>query len=230
MIQTVLAHNQLWQLVVQSDRITIAILLVLFGCSVISWTLFGAKILFFSIKKHHIAKCRFLMKNAKTLDDMHRVSGRLSGTLPGYFIEKNLLFFRSHVQQVLFEGPYERKKHLVELMQYHLQNAIDFIVDRQESGLAFFSTIAAVAPLVGLLGTVWGLIHSFLRMSQLKSADITVIAPGMAQALIVTFAGLLVAIPALLMCNYCLSESKSIENGLQSIADRIESILLDSII
>ena len=79
---------------------------------------------------------------------------------------------------------------------------VDAIVVHEESYLPFLSTSAAVAPLLGLFGTVWGLIHAFMRISEKQVADITTVAPGIAEALVTTLAGLFVAIPALIMFNY----------------------------
>ena len=80
---------------------------------------------------------------------------------------------------------------------------------------------AAVGPLLGLLGTVWGLVHSFIDISQKQSADIVTVAPGIAEALITTIAGLLVAIPAVMLFYYVLSKVKAIESQLYMIADRV---------
>ena len=64
------------------------------------------------------------------------------------------------------------------------------------------SVSAAVSPLLGLFGTVWGLVHAFVRIGELQTADIATVAPGIAEALITTLAGLMVAIPALVMYHY----------------------------
>src|SRR5690606_39141859 len=88
----------------------------------------------------------------------------------------------------------------------HIERNIDQLVDdvltHEESYLPVLSTSAAIAPLLGLLGTTWGLVHSFMRISEKQTADIATVAPGIAEALVTTFAGLVVAIPALIMYNY----------------------------
>ena len=71
-----------------------------------------------------------------------------------------------------------------------------------EAYVPILSSCAAVAPLLGLFGTVWGLIHAFLQISQTQVADLATVAPGISEALITTLAGLMVAIPALIMYNY----------------------------
>ena len=76
----------------------------------------------------------------------------------------------------------------------------------EESYLPFLFTSASVSPLLGLFGTVWGLVHAFIRISEKQSADITTVAPGIAEALITTLAGLLVAVPALVMYHYLIAQ------------------------
>ena len=94
-----------------------------------------------------------------------------------------------------------------------------------ETYLPILGTSAAASPLVGLFGTVWGLIHAFVNISQEKSADIAVVAPGIAEALTTTLAGLIVAIPAMIAFNYFSNELRKQEQQLSHLTDRYLSIL-----
>ena len=85
--------------------------------------------------------------------------------------------------------------------------------------LSILSTSAAVSPLLGLFGTVWGLIHAFIRISERQSADIATVAPGIAEALITTLTGLAVAVPSLIMFNYCRSQVGKIEQMFLTLSD-----------
>jgi biopolymer transport protein ExbB len=71
-----------------------------------------------------------------------------------------------------------------------------------ERNLAILGTMAAAAPLIGLLGTVWGIMRAFHDMSVAGSAAPTIVAAGVAEALTTTAAGLVVAVPALLLYNH----------------------------
>lgn len=71
-----------------------------------------------------------------------------------------------------------------------------------EKNLNILGTMAAIAPLIGLLGTVWGIMRAFHNMAQTGSAAPTVVASGVAEALITTAAGLVVAVPALILYNH----------------------------
>lgn len=70
------------------------------------------------------------------------------------------------------------------------------IIDREQSGLANLAVISSVAPFVGLLGTVWGIMTSFIGIAAAKDTSLAVVAPGIAEALAATAVGLAAAIPA----------------------------------
>jgi biopolymer transport protein TolQ len=112
-----------------------------------------------------------------------------------------------------------------EIMQYHIDQMVENVVAEEESYLPILATSAAVAPLLGLFGTVWGLIHAFIRISEKQAADITVIAPGIAEALITTLAGLIVAIPALVLYNYLVIRVRQLEGQIIHLADRLMFIV-----
>ncbi|HOJ30735.1 MAG TPA: MotA/TolQ/ExbB proton channel family protein [bacterium] len=82
----------------------------------------------------------------------------------------------------------------------HLNNKIDFLL-----------SISAVAPFMGLLGTVWGILMSFHNIGQTGTSSVSIIASGISEALIVTFVGLLVAIPAALGYNYLNGQVRNIQ-------------------
>jgi biopolymer transport protein TolQ len=102
---------------------------------------------------------------------------------------------------------------------------IDDMLHQEESYLPFISTCGGVATLLGLFGTIWGLVHSFVRISELQSADIATVAPGIAEALITTLVGLMVAIPAVVMFNYLSVQVRDVEQRLVVFANRFAGVV-----
>ena len=76
-----------------------------------------------------------------------------------------------------------------------------------EKNLTFLATTGSTAPFIGLFGTVWGIMNSFMGIGRVGSASLAVVAPGIAEALIATAAGLAAAIPAVIAYNYYLSRA-----------------------
>jgi biopolymer transport protein TolQ len=84
---------------------------------------------------------------------------------------------------------------------------------RLERHVGFLATTGSVAPFVGLMGTVWGVMSAFLNIGTQGSASLVVVAPGIAEALIATVAGLAAAIPAVVGYNHCLGRLREFGNA-----------------
>lgn len=74
-------------------------------------------------------------------------------------------------------------------------------VDSLEQNLAFLATVGSTSPYIGLFGTVWGIMNSFISLGEMQQATLDVVAPGIAEALIATAIGLFAAIPAVIAYN-----------------------------
>src|SRR5204863_3214961 len=82
-----------------------------------------------------------------------------------------------------------------------------------ERHVGFLATTGSVSPFIGLLGTVWGVMSSFLNIGAQGSASLVVVAPGIAEALIATVAGLAAAIPAVVGYNHLVGKLRDITNA-----------------
>ena len=94
-----------------------------------------------------------------------------------------------------------------------------------EKGVSVLGTIASLAPFVGLFGTVWGIMTSFIGLAQVQQATLATVAPGIAEALIATAIGLFAAIPAVLAYNHFMANSDVLNNKYSMFADEFLGIL-----
>ncbi|MEY4642829.1 MAG: hypothetical protein RLZZ227_2823 [Pseudomonadota bacterium] len=94
-----------------------------------------------------------------------------------------------------------------------------------EKHLAMLATVASVSPYVGLFGTVWGIMDSFIGLANQSQASLQVVAPGIAEALVATAMGLFAAIPAVLAYNRYSSQVDSIIHSYHTFQDEFSSIL-----
>jgi len=90
---------------------------------------------------------------------------------------------------------------VLEGVERALQVAITEQEIELEKGLQFLATVGSVSPYIGLFGTVWGIMNSFIGLSQVQQATLSTVAPGIAEALIATAIGLFAAIPAVIAYN-----------------------------
>ncbi|RKZ17987.1 hypothetical protein DRQ50_04385 [bacterium] len=94
-------------------------------------------------------------------------------------------------------------------------------VENLERYLILLQTAVTISPFLGLLGTVWGIMSSFWDMASMQSANLTVVAPGIAEALITTIAGLATAIPAVIFYNSLVRKIDLVANEM----DRLRTVL-----
>jgi biopolymer transport protein TolQ len=124
----------------------------------------------------------------------------------------------------------ERGEDLLRARLEHAENAIARALARQvlryEENMVWLATLVSVAPFMGLLGTVWGVMTAFSAVSVQQTASIQTLAPGVSAALLTTISGLVVAIPSVVGYNVLLNKTKllttELENYASTLADRIE--------
>ncbi|HEX6532282.1 MAG TPA: MotA/TolQ/ExbB proton channel family protein [Nitrospira sp.] len=175
------------------------VLLLLFIFSIVSWAIIFLKWRAFSAADRMDHQFMALLAKAKDLDDLCRQVRRME----------------SSPAAVLFEGVMDRvtglrgqdgagsaDRQIVERTAAHLSSSQ---LSRLESYLPFLATTGNITPFVGLLGTVMGIIDAFREIGAQGTASIAAVAPGVAEALIATAAGLFTAIPAVIAYNYFLS-------------------------
>jgi biopolymer transport protein TolQ len=100
-----------------------------------------------------------------------------------------------------------------ERAQRAMERAAGDDLARLERHVGFLATAGSVSPFIGLMGTVWGVMSAFLSIGAQGSASLVVVAPGIAEALITTVAGLAAAIPAVVGYNHLLTRLRVIGNG-----------------
>lgn len=106
-----------------------------------------------------------------------------------------------------------------------MDSAIAQEADRLSERLNFLATVGAVAPFVGLFGTVWGIMNSFFQIGQQQNSSLAVVAPGISEALFATAIGLFAAIPAVIAYNRFSHRVNQLEARLQRFADRFHASL-----
>lgn len=98
-------------------------------------------------------------------------------------------------------------------------------VDELETSLPFLATVGSISPYIGLFGTVWGIMHSFIALGAVKQATLAMVAPGIAEALIATAMGLFSAIPAVMAYNRLSNKVSKLEHNYATFSEEFHSIL-----
>ncbi len=98
-------------------------------------------------------------------------------------------------------------------------------MDAAESNLSFLASVGSVSPYVGLFGTVWGIMHAFVGLSNMTQVTLATVAPGIAEALVATAIGLFAAIPAVIAYNHFARNIDRIAIQLESFIEEFSNIL-----
>lgn len=97
--------------------------------------------------------------------------------------------------------------------------------EKLDMHLPFLATVGSISPYVGLFGTVWGIMHSFIGLSEVQQATLATVAPGIAEALIATAIGLAAAIPAVVAYNRFSATSENLASSYENFANEFSSVL-----
>lgn len=98
-------------------------------------------------------------------------------------------------------------------------------VERLEMHLPFLATVGSISPYIGLFGTVWGIMNSFIALGAVEQATLAMVAPGIAEALIATAIGLFAAIPAVIAYNKFSHQVEVLESSYANFVEEFANIL-----
>ena len=179
-------------LILKAGLVVKFVLLILLFFSVVSWAII--------LYKH-----RLFSKVEKESEDFHREFAKAK--------QWDTLYqsTRRHTLSPLanlFRAAYTTEDAGIEEVRRTLKRVEALEATRLERHLTFLATTGSTAPFIGLFGTVWGIMNSFMGIGRIGAASLAVVAPGIAEALIATAAGLAAAIPAVVAYNYYLSRSR----------------------
>jgi len=182
------------------------ILIILFFLSVLSWAIFIKKFFEFLLIKKRTRS--FIEKfNEIPFEDLIKKN---PFDLKKKILPSSVLKIVVNEIEKIKENP--AKIELSSILFENIEKIYKKEIEKLEKYIPVLATITSVSPFLGLLGTVWGIMEAFLEIKRTGSAHISVLAPGIADALITTIAGLLVAIPSLIFYNYFINETNKYDS------------------
>ncbi|MBV9956709.1 MAG: tonB-system energizer ExbB [Pseudolabrys sp.] len=183
-----------WGMFLAADIVVKAVMLGLVFASVLTWTIWLAKTLELFAARRQLQKSYAAVAGARTLSEAAGRLGPKKGSAGG-LIEAAEQEIRLSADAIEPDGFKER----IALRFSRIEAATGRAMIR---GTGLLATIGATAPFVGLFGTVWGIMNSFIGISKQQTTNLAVVAPGIAEALLATALGLVAAIPAVVMYNF----------------------------
>lgn len=199
------------------------VLFVLFVFSVVSWAIIFSKWRVFRVADQEDKRFLALLVKTRDLDELYRQVRRIQGSPSAVVFEGVMDRVGSGKGGEKNGGGGEQiDQHVIERTASHL---VQSQLSRLEAYLPFLATTGNITPFIGLLGTVMGIIDAFREIGAQGTASIAAVAPGVAEALVATAAGLFTAIPAVIAYNYFLIRIRSAAFRLDSVAIEMLSSL-----
>lgn len=208
-------------LFLQASLLVKAVMLTLLGFSIACWTMI--------IQRRKIL--RSAREQLQNFEDKFWSGADLTKLY-------NEVSARSHIQGIesLFVAGFKefarlRKSHIstpqmiVDGTHRAMRVALSREVDELETHLPFMATVGSISPYIGLFGTVWGIMNSFIALGAQEQATLAQVAPGIAEALIATAMGLFAAIPAVMAYNRFTHHVEKLENSYGNFMEEFSSIL-----
>lgn len=202
------------------------VLVLLLMFSIISWTIIFTKFLELSAVRKDTEKFLEIFYRKGTLSNIY-TSGKLLKDSPAAMVfvsaYKDLVDIvktKSHSGKADSGDSVEENLSSQEFneIQRVIQNATSREISRLERKITFLATTGSTAPFIGLFGTVWGVMDSFRAIGLKGAASLGSVAPGIAEALIATAAGLFAAVPAVVAFNYFNSKIRHIGAGIEEFS------------
>jgi biopolymer transport protein TolQ len=224
LVQTVLPGPaggfSLFALFWQSHIIVKLVIIGLLAASVWCWAIIVDKFLLYARAKRQMDRFENVFWSGQSLEQLYQqVSSREASGLAALFVAAMREWKRTYESGV-------RSLH-------GLGGRIDRVMDvtlareveRLERGLLVLATVGSAAPFVGLFGTVWGIMTSFQAIAASKNTNLSVVAPGIAEALLATALGLLAAIPAVMFYNKFSTQVSRLAIRMEGFSDEFAAIL-----
>ncbi|MGE8167119.1 tonB-system energizer ExbB [Pseudomonas putida] len=204
-----------WGMYKNADVVVKAVMIGLAIASIITWTIWIAKGFELMGAKRRLRSEIALLKKSATLKDASDASNK-EGTLAHTLVHDAL-------EEMRLSANAREKEGIKERVSFRLERLVAASGRTMSSGTGVLATIGSTAPFVGLFGTVWGIMNSFIGIAKTQTTNLAVVAPGIAEALLATALGLVAAIPAVVIYNVF---ARSIAGYKAQVSDASAQVLL----
>jgi biopolymer transport protein ExbB len=211
-----------WSMFMTADIVVKVVMIGLAFASLMTWTIFIAKTIELSIAKGKLKSSLRKADDARSLAEAQMALGKKRGVLSDFLAEA--------LHEARLSAGISSDGGIKERAASSFAEIARAEARRIRIGMSVLATIGATSPFVGLFGTVWGIMNSFIGISKSQTTNLAVVAPGIAEALLATAIGLVAAIPAVIIYNHFARVTRSyleLVNRASGTAARLLSRDLD---
>ncbi len=183
-----------WSMFMSADILVKAVMIGLAFASLMTWTIFIAKTIEFSVIRRKLRAALGKIRDARSLAEAQFALGAKDSVLS--------LLLAAAMREARLSAGISSDGGIKERAASSFAEIVRAEARRIRLGMGVLATIGATSPFVGLFGTVWGIMNSFIGISKAQTTNLAVVAPGIAEALLATAFGLAAAIPAVIIYNH----------------------------
>ena len=183
-----------WSMFLSADIVVKAVMIGLAFASLVTWTVFIAKTIELAMAKRKLRTALNATTEAGSLAEAQLALGPRRSVLSS--------FLSAAMRETQLSAGISMDSGIKERAASYFAEIVRAESRRIRLGMGVLATIGATAPFVGLFGTVWGIMNSFIGISKSQTTNLAVVAPGIAEALLATAIGLVAAIPAVIIYNH----------------------------
>lgn len=215
------AEISILDLFLQASLLVKSVMLILLGFSVACWAMIFQRI---KILKHAQTQLKVFEDKFWSGADLSKLYNEISARSKITGIESLFVAgFKEFAK--LRKSNITSSNTIVDGTHRAMRVAMSREVDGLEKSLPFMATVGSISPYIGLFGTVWGIMNSFIALGSAENATLAQVAPGIAEALVATAMGLFAAIPAVMAFNRFSHQVEKLENSYGNFMDEFSSIL-----
>ncbi len=211
-----------WTMFKSADVVVKAVMIGLAFASLVTWTIFIAKMLELAVVQRKVRSALTKIADARSLAEAQFALGAKGSVLAS--------FLAAAMREARLSAGISSDAGIKERAASSFGEIVRAEARRIRLGMGLLATIGATSPFVGLFGTVWGIMNSFIGISKSQTTNLAVVAPGIAEALLATAIGLVAAIPAVIIYNHFARVTKGyleLVNRASGAAGRLLSRDLD---
>lgn len=210
----------MFALFMQADWVIKSVMLGLLFASVACWAVIFAKTAAYAKAKREMKAFDRLFASGEPLAQIYaRLKDGPRSGLGALFAAAMEEWNGSHAENAANSGGLQARLRIV------LDTTVAAESEKLDRNLGLLATVGSAAPFIGLFGTVWGIMNAFTSIAAEKSTSLSVVAPGIAEALFATALGLLAAIPAVIAYNKLSGDAGRLIGRLEAFADRVSVLL-----
>ena len=214
------ASLSIWALFMQAGWVVKLVMLGLLAASVWTWAIIIDKLIAYARMRVALDRFEQVFWSGQSLEELYRtLADRKTTGMGSIFVAAMREWKKS------FEKGAKSPLGLQTRIDKAMDLALTREMERLEARLGFLATIGSAAPFIGLFGTVVGIMTSFQAIAASKNTNLSVVAPGIAEALLATAIGLLAAIPAVIAYNKLSSDVTKLGSRMEGFADEFSAIL-----